>query len=188
MLLAATRQGNRMKFPGFDAAPSFAASAGERPVLVVETDPDQRRRVVAQLQNWGYAPVAADSGEEALELVRRTRFAFTIVAIRLPGISGTEFIRRAGDVAEIGPVIMIADSSHSSQIVEAIQAGADDFLRRPYTADDLEGAIKGLAARARSAPAAPPDESDERLQRELALLVSPQMREIQSVIGPRAPT
>jgi two-component system response regulator AtoC len=173
-----------MKFPGFDASSGFSAAAGDRPVLIVEPDPDQRRRVVAQLQHWGYAPVIAESGEEALELVGRTRFAFALVAIRLPGMSGTEFLRRAGDVADVGPVIMIADSAHSSQIVEAIQAGADDFLRRPYTAEDLEGAIKGLAGKARPAPtgAAGADEAAERLQRELALLVSPQMREIQTIV------
>jgi two-component system response regulator AtoC len=179
----AITQGNPMKFSGFDASSTFAATAGHRPVLIVETDPDQRRRVVSQLQNWGYTPVVAESGEEALELVGRTRFAFALVAIRLPGMSGTEFLRRAGDVDGVGPVIMIADSAHSSQIVEAIQAGADDFLRRPYTAEDLEGAIKGLAGKARPAPTSPAaDEASERLQRELALLVSPQMREIQAIV------
>jgi DNA-binding NtrC family response regulator len=158
--------------------------SGDRHVLVVESDPDQRRRVVAQLSHWGYTPVPAASAEEALDLVGGTRFVFSLVAIRLPGMSGIELLRRAHQLADSGPVVMIADSGHSSQIVEAIQAGADDFIRRPYTAEELENAIKGIAAKTRAA--APgvngADENGERLQKELALLVSPQMREIMNII------
>ncbi|MGH7393470.1 MAG: sigma-54-dependent transcriptional regulator, partial [Candidatus Rokuibacteriota bacterium] len=157
----------------------------DRNVLIVESDADQRRRVVAQLQHWGYTPVAVTTAEDALEEVGRTRFAFSLVAIRLPGMSGVEFLRHAQGLADSGPIVMVADNAHSSQIVEAIQAGADDFLRRPYTAEDLENAIRGLAGRApRPAVVAPTglEENGGRLERELALLVSPQMREIQAVI------
>jgi two-component system response regulator AtoC len=155
----------------------------DRNVLIVENDLDQRRRVVAQLKQWGYTPVAATSAEEALEAVGQQRFTFSLVALRLPGISGVEFLRRAQHVAESGPVIMIADHDHSSQIVEAIQAGADDFLRRPYTAEDLENAIKGVSGRGtRAVTAAAVDENGARLERELALLISPPMREIQGIV------
>ncbi len=151
-------------------------------VLIVENDLDQRRRVVAQLKQWGYTPVAVTSAEEALEAVGRMRFAFSLVAIRLPGMSGVDFLRRAQALTESGPVVMVAESDHSSQIVEAIQAGADDFLRRPYTAEDLENAIKGVAGRtSRPAPASA-DDNGARLERELSLLVSPQMREIQTIV------
>jgi two-component system response regulator AtoC len=172
-----------MKVSSFDAASPLAAPAAGRHVLVVEGDPDQRRRVVTQLQHWGYTPLAAATGEDAIELIAHTRFAFSLVAIRLPGMSGVEFIRRAHELSESGPVIMVADSGHSSQIVEAIQAGADDFIRRPYTAEDLDNAIKGLAGKPRPAASpAPADDNGERLQRELGLLTSPQMREIQAVV------
>jgi two-component system response regulator AtoC len=154
----------------------------EQNVLIVENDLDQRRRVVAQLKQWGYTPVAVTSAEEALEAGHQQRFAFALVAIRLPGMSGIEFLRHARGLGESGPVIMVADSDHSAQIVEAIQAGADDFLRRPYTAEDLESAIKGAAGRVgRPAPAAV-DENGGRLEHELGLLISPQMREIQAVV------
>src|SRR5262249_26575463 len=136
-----------------------------------------------QRSAWGYPPMPAASAEEALEMIGRTRFAFSIVAIRLPGMSGIEFLRRAHDVCDSGPVIMVADSGPSSQIVEAIQVGADDFIRRPYTAEDLENAIKGLAAKVRPQTAAPAsDDNGDRLERELKLLVSPQMREIQGIV------
>jgi two-component system response regulator AtoC len=171
-----------MKFPALEPGSSFPAGGGDPHVLVVEADVDQRRRVVAQLSGWGYTPMPAASAEEALELIGRTHFAFSIVAIRLPGMSGVDFLRRAHDVCDSGPVIMVADNGHSSQIVEAIQVGADDFLRRPYTAEDLENAIKGLPAKARPQAPPPPDDNGDRLSRELRLLVSPQMREIQGVV------
>jgi two-component system response regulator AtoC len=175
-----------MKVSSFDAAASPSPTAATRHVLVVESDPDQRRRVVTQLAHWGYTPLAAASAEDALGVLGRTRVVFSIVAIRLPGMSGTELVRRTPELAESGPIIMIADPGHSAQIVEAIQAGADDFIRRPYTAEDLETAIRAVAGRPRREPAAtaPPtlEDNGERLQRELALLVSPQMREIQQVV------
>ena len=170
-----------MKVSSFEASPPFPAPPGRRHVLVVESDADQRRRVVTQLTHWGYTPHAAASAEEALELVARVRFAFALVAIRLPGTSGIELVRRARDLREGGPVIMVAEPGQSAQIVEAIQAGADDFVRRPYTAEDVETAIRGLGARLRREPASAADH-DERLARELGLLVSPQMREIQAVV------
>jgi two-component system response regulator AtoC len=168
---------------------SSAPAAPDRAVLVVESDADQRRRVVSQFAQWGYSPVAAGSGEEALPLVGRGRFALSLIALRLPGMSGLEFLRRAQDLAETGPVIMVADGAHSSHIVEAIQAGADDFIRRPYTADDLEAALKAVTGRARErapAPAPPADDNGARLERELSLLVSPAMREIQGIVDQAA--
>ncbi|HXH81395.1 MAG TPA: sigma-54 dependent transcriptional regulator [Candidatus Tectomicrobia bacterium] len=171
-----------MKLPSVDAVTPFAVPAAPRQVLVVESDPDQRRRVVAQLTSWGYAPLAVASAEEALELPGRGRLAFSLVAIRLPGMSGIELLRRAPALAEDAPVIMVAEAGHSAQIVEAIQAGADDFLRRPYTAEDLDHAIRALGSRVRRDAAPGADDNGERLQRELGLLVSPQMREIQGVI------
>jgi two-component system response regulator AtoC len=176
-----------MKIPSYDAAPTaFALPSSDRRVLVVENEPDQRRRVVTQLQNWGYVPVAAGSGEEALDLLGDQRFALSLIAIRLPGMSGIEFLRRAEDLAGSGSVIMIADSGHSAQIVEAIQAGADDFIRRPYTAEDLENAIKTLMTKTRphvaTASNGGGDDSADRLQRELSLITSAPMRDILGVI------
>jgi len=171
-----------MKATSFDAASSLAVSTPVRHVLVVENDPDQRRRVAMQLAQWGYTPVVAGSAEDALERLGTTRVAFSVVAIRLPGLSGVDLVRRAPALAESGPIIMVADAGHSAQVVEAIQAGADDVLRRPYTVEDLEHAIRGVTARAGREAAAPTDDTGERLQREMALLVSPRMREIQQVI------
>jgi two-component system response regulator AtoC len=163
----------------------LSVSAPARNVLVVESDVDQRRRVVTQLAHWGYTPLAAGTAEEAMEMAAAARLAFSVIAIRLPGLSGIELVRRMPELAESGPVIMIADAGHTAQIVEAIQAGADDFIRRPYTGDDLENVIRVVAGRPRREPAtsAPVvEENGERLERELGLLVSPQMREIQQVV------
>jgi two-component system, NtrC family, response regulator AtoC len=172
-----------MKVSSFDVSATFALPIDDRQVLVVEADPDQRRRVVAQLQSWGYAPVVTASGEEALALEGQPRFAFALIAIRLPGVSGLEVLRRLRDVAICGPVIMVADSGHSAQIVEAIQLGADDFVRRPYTAEDLENAVKAVSGRVRAqAGTAPVPENGERLRAELDLMTSAPMREILSVI------
>jgi two-component system, NtrC family, response regulator AtoC len=170
-----------MNLPELETPTSPTAGA-ERAVLVVENEADQRRRVVTQLTNWGYAPVVAGNGEDALDLVGGTRFAFALIAIRLPGMSGIELLRRAPELTRSAAVIMIADSAGSPQIVEAIQAGADDFLRRPYTAEDLENAIRSLTTKRPIAPASNGGDDGNRLRKELSLLVSPQMRDILGVI------
>ena len=174
-----------MKLSSLEAASatSLTSTATARHVLVVESDPDQRRRVVTQLTHWGYTPHAVATGEEALDAVGERRFAFSLIAIRLPGMSGIDLVRRAPELAENGPVIMVVDGNHGTQVVEAIQAGADDVVRRPYTASDLETAIRTASGRSRPERATPALEpGDERLQAELALLVSPPMREIQAII------
>ena len=91
-----------MKVTSFDAASSFASTSTGRHVLVVESDPDQRRRVLAQLVHWGYSPLAAGSAEDALEVLGRTRVVFSLIAIRLPGMSGIELVRRAPELSESG--------------------------------------------------------------------------------------
>jgi two-component system response regulator AtoC len=172
-----------MKIPSAaHPSPISTLPGSDRSVLVVESEPDQLRRAATQLTAWGYLPVAAGSGEEALPLVGTTRFAFALVAARLPGMSGPEFVRRAADLKRSGPVIMVLDGEPSAQTADALQAGADGFLRRPYTADDLEDAIRAVGTRVRpAAPSATADESD-RLQYELSLLVSPPMRDILTVV------
>src|SRR5262245_58269005 len=159
-----------------DSPSSVSSTTTPRHALVVESDPDQRRRAVTQLAHWGYTPHAVATGEDALDALGGTRFAFSLIAIGLPGISGIDLVRRAPELAEGGPVIMGAEAGHNAQVVEAIQAGADDVVRRPYTASDLEGATRAAAGRPRPERAAPaPETGDERLQAELALLVSPPM-------------
>ena len=169
--------------------PTSALSVDERQVLVVESDPDQRRGVVSQLQSWGYLPVVAGSGEEALTLGGNPRFAFALLAIRLPGISGLEVLRRLPEVSVCGAVIMVADSGHSAQIMEALQLGAADFVRRPFAAADLASSISEVTGRARVHTGGRPVPKDGgRLRAELDLLISMPMREILGVIEQAART
>src|SRR5207249_11541580 len=99
-----------MKASSFDAASPYATSIAGRPVLVVESDPDQRRRVTTQLASWGYTPLAAGTAEEALDLLGRAgRVAFSVAAIRLPSMSRIDVLRRAGALSDSGPVRLVAD-------------------------------------------------------------------------------
>jgi DNA-binding NtrC family response regulator len=135
------------------------ATAAAQSVLVVENDPEQRQSVAAQLARWGYGPVQVSSAEEALALLGRARFAFSVVAIRLPGMSGIDLLRRATPGTEagggIGAVLIVADDQHGAEVAQAIHAGADDFIRRSYLAEDLENSVKGLSAKLRGVTMAP---------------------------------
>jgi CheY-like chemotaxis protein len=83
--------------PVSNTEPMRPAPAQELLALVVEPDVDQRRHVVGQLQQWGYLAVAVATAEEALPLLGRHTFVLSIVALRLPGMSGPEMLRRAPD-------------------------------------------------------------------------------------------
>jgi two-component system response regulator AtoC len=173
-----------MTTASFEGLSTYASGGNWGPVLLVESDAEQRRSARAWLTQWGYTPLTAATAEDALELLGQRRVVFSLVAIRLSGMSGIDLVRRAPHLAAAGPIIMVAEAGHSAQIVEAIQAGADDFVRRPYTADDLENALRAVAVRPQRETSAGPasEDSDERLHRELALLTSPPMRDIQQVI------
>ena len=172
-----------MNVSSVEAMPPSVLPVDDRQVLVVESDSDQRRRVVNQLQTLGYLPVVAGSGEEALALRENPRFAFALLAVRLPGISGLEVLRRLPEVCVCGAIIMVADSGHSAQIMEAFQLGADDFVRRPFSAADLESSVMEVTGRAGVHTGGRPLPKDGgRLRAELDLLISTPMREILGVI------
>src|SRR5256885_14737009 len=93
-----------MKASSFDAASPYATSIAGRPVLVVESDPDQRRRVTTQLASWGYTPLAASTAEEALDLLGRAgRVEISVVAVSLKKKTGNDLLRRAGGLAASAP-------------------------------------------------------------------------------------
>ena len=155
-------------------------------MLIVDDD-RQVRDVLHQIfLSAGYHCLLAVDGREGLAMFRAEKPPLTVTDLKMPIMSGIELLRRASELKQSGPVIMIADSGMSSQIVEAIQAGADDFLRRPYTAEDLEQVMRSVAGRPRREAATSPlpagEDNGDRVQRELAMLTSPQMREILGVI------
>ena len=155
-----------------------------RLALVVEADPVAQRHLASLLSNLGYEPVVTGSVAESLAALAHNQFLLSLVDLDLDGADGAEFLRRLKvDGGSPGPVIVIARGDSIKRLPEAAALGADDVLQEPFTTEDLENAIKSAIGRPpRAWGHEPQDDRGRRLQHELALWQSPQMREVREII------
>lgn len=118
-------------------------------ILIVDDNPQIRRALRAILVPEGYAIIDARTGEEALDIIRRERVEVVLLDVNLPGMSGIETckeIRRAGDV----PVIMLTVRNSERDKVQAFEAGADDYVVKPFGAKELSARVRATIRRAGS--------------------------------------
>lgn len=103
-------------------------------ILLVDSDPLFGRIVKARLEKLGYAVSIALDGAEAWELYEHSRFRFVITEFDLPGLDGPELCRRIRNMGRDRHtyVLFYAARNDSDSIVQAYQAGADDFLGKPF--------------------------------------------------------
>ena len=124
-------------------------------ILAVEDDERIRSAVKLALEDEGWTVDEADSGEQAIELFSRTQPDVVLIDIMLPGIDGFELcrtIRRTSDV----PVVMVTARNDTHDIVAGLEAGADDYLTKPFAPKELSARIRALLRRARTPdPGAP---------------------------------
>lgn len=108
-------------------------------VLTVDDDQTVRIRLRRYLQEWGHEAVEANSGEKAWELFKQGRYPMAIVDWMMPGVDGVELIKRIR--AETGQgyvyLIMLTMRSEMKDLVEGMDAGADDFITKPFDKDEL---------------------------------------------------
>ena len=118
-------------------------------ILTVEDDERIRTAVRLALEEEGWDVEETASGEEALEAFIRQPADVVLIDIMLPGINGFEVcrnIRRLGDV----PIVMVTARSDSHDVVAGLEAGADDYLRKPFDPKELSARIRALLRRART--------------------------------------
>lgn len=112
-------------------------------ILVVDDEEFVRKPIVAMLERLGFNAEAAASGEEALDVLAREQTTFLLTDIRMPGsVDGLELIRRSK--GQYPNVCAIAMTGHSKEFnyVEVVNAGATDFVNKPFGIEELEAKIK----------------------------------------------
>lgn len=115
-------------------------------ILVVDDDPQIRRVMRTTLVAQGYEVSAARAGEEALEKLRKEKCDLVLLDVNLPGMSGLEtcrLIRASSDIA----VIMLTVRNTEKDKVEALDAGADDYVTKPFGAPELLARIRASLRR-----------------------------------------
>jgi two-component system, OmpR family, KDP operon response regulator KdpE len=119
-------------------------------VLVVDDDPQIRRVMRVTLSGQGYEIDDAKSGDGALETLRERRFDLVLLDMNMPGMGGLEacrMIRRQSEVA----VIMLTVRDNESDKVDALDAGADDYVTKPFKSPELLARIRAVLRRLPSA-------------------------------------
>jgi DNA-binding response OmpR family regulator len=114
-------------------------------ILVVDDVPANVRLLEAVLATRGYEVLAAYDGEGALAVVDRERPDLILLDVMMPAPDGYTVCRRlrAGDATAVLPVVMVT-SSDGSEKVKAIEAGADDFIPKPFDHDELLARVRSL--------------------------------------------
>jgi adenylate cyclase len=115
-------------------------------VLAVDDQPPNLRLLDAVLSPRGYRVIMASSGEQALELLPSSSADLVLLDIVMPGIDGYEVCRRIRSTPETAflPVVMITASGHQEK-TRAIEAGADDFVSKPFDQSELLARVASLA-------------------------------------------
>jgi two-component system alkaline phosphatase synthesis response regulator PhoP len=127
-------------------------------ILIVEDDPDIAALVARYLDKAGYATDRAASGRDALRLVEQKTPDLIVLDLMLPHVDGLEVCRllRSNDATAAIPVIMLTARAEESDRIVGLELGADDYLAKPFSPNELVARVRALLRRAQRAPAAAP--------------------------------
>jgi two-component system KDP operon response regulator KdpE len=116
-------------------------------ILVVDDEPQILRALGTNLRARGFEIDVAETGEEALELAARHRPDLVIVDLGLPGIDGVEVVRGLRGWSTV-PIVVLSVRDGEADKVEALDAGADDYVTKPFGMDELLARTRAALRRA----------------------------------------
>lgn len=119
---------------------------GRSRILLVEDDPAVRKPLAAALELEGYAVTAEEDGARAVELYHPGRFELVIVDVMLPSIDGFEVCRRIRKLGST-PILVVTARIDTVDAVVGLEAGADDYVRKPFDMTELKARIRALLRR-----------------------------------------
>ena len=132
--------GARVRTP----APPRAAREPDR-ILVVDDDPNTLRYVRDVLTGAGYAPLVTGEHEELAQVIRAEKPALVLLDLMLPGTDGIALMENVPELAEL-PVVFISGYSRDETVAEALEAGAADYIVKPFSPTELTARV-GAALR-----------------------------------------
>ena len=109
---------------------------------MAEDDAVSRELLCSRLERWGYEAIATDNGMAAIMALRKKDApSVAILDWMMPGMDGLEICRRVREVERSLYVIMLSARGSKANLIEGLQAGADDYLVKPFDKDELHARI-----------------------------------------------
>jgi two-component system KDP operon response regulator KdpE len=129
-------------------------------ILVVDDEPQIRRVLRSTLSFRGYELVEASTGEEAIEIARKGKPDLILLDVNLPGMSGIETCRELRRFTA-APIIMLTVRNAERDKVVALDAGADDYVTKPFGIEELLARVRASLRRYSAEETIPPFQSKE---------------------------
>jgi phosphoserine phosphatase RsbU/P len=113
-------------------------------ILIADDDVDMRRLLLHTLQRWGYEVVPASDGAQAWEILQNEPINFVITDWIMPNLNGLELCRRIreGQFGRYIYIILLTAKNSKEELIKGMEAGADDFLNKPFNAGELKVRIR----------------------------------------------
>jgi DNA-binding response OmpR family regulator len=115
-------------------------------VLVVDDEPKIVRFVRAELEAAGYEVHSASDGATALEMLQAKQPDLLVLDIIMPGMDGFEVLKRSREISSV-PVILLTARGSDADKVRGLDLGADDYLTKPFSPDELSARIRAVLRR-----------------------------------------
>jgi two-component system KDP operon response regulator KdpE len=119
-------------------------------ILIADDDPQIVRALRITLSARGYEIVTASDGRAALDAATTTHPDIIVLDLGMPGLTGVQVIEAVRGWSQV-PILVVSGRSESWDKVEALDAGADDYVTKPFAADELLARIRALGRRSSSA-------------------------------------
>ena len=116
-------------------------------ILVVDDEPQLRRTLRSTLSALGFTVADAETGEAALEKLREEKFDLLLLDINMPGLSGIETCRAVRARSDIS-VLMLTVRDRAEDKIQALDAGADGYITKPFDVNELLARIRATLRRA----------------------------------------
>jgi len=123
-------------------------------ILIVDDEPQIRRVMRTTLSSNGYSVIEAGGGEEALEMMRQQRPELVLLDVNMPGVSGLDVCREIRDQSDVAIIMLTVRNTEHDKVL-ALDAGADDYVVKPFGIEELLARIRAALRRTSSAEPIP---------------------------------
>jgi two-component system response regulator VicR len=113
-------------------------------ILIVDDEPLIRDALAFKLTKDGYSVDTAEDGEKAIELVEGSTYDIIISDVMMPFVSGFELLKILKERGTEAPVLLLTSLNSENAVLKAFDLGADDFMTKPFSPNELSVRIKKL--------------------------------------------